>query len=78
MFQENTQNPNLFYSSLSNNEAVEMQQHGSHINAYSWLKMYARCEPRQVVVVVIYKYKLDKQNFRKLYRNINQQQIFIY
>jgi hypothetical protein len=35
---------------LSNKETIEMQQQGSHISSYSWLKMRARCQARQVVV----------------------------
>ncbi|CAF0823177.1 unnamed protein product [Adineta steineri] len=38
------------HSSISNKEAVEIQQHNAHINSYTWLKIRARCQARKVVV----------------------------
>ncbi|CAF0966036.1 unnamed protein product [Adineta ricciae] len=37
-------------SSLSQKEPIALQQQGSHMNSYSYLKMRARCQARKVVI----------------------------
>jgi len=51
-------NLNSFHLGLSNKEAIEMQeqQQSTHINSYSWLKMRARCQARQVVIKTLGKF----------------------
>lgn len=51
-----------FCLGLSNKETIEIQQQGSHINSYSWLKMRARCQARQVVVKTLGKFFAKKNN----------------
>lgn len=47
------------HSDLSNKDNSDTQRHGFQINSYTWLKMRARCQARQVVVKTLGKRRHD-------------------
>ncbi len=53
----------LFDAGLSNKEAIETQQHAGHINSYSWMKMRARYQARQVMVKTLGKFSENPIDF---------------